>query len=217
MGMAAGIKFLPFVLFPLLWKRLGLRQGLFILFIAFLVFSLPFLFVVNGDMIHHLGSSVALYFQTFEFNAGFYYLIRYLGFLVKGYNIIATAGWTLALTSAFIILFLVFRFRVDNWNTFFSLALISYLIYYLFATTVHPWYLVNVLFLACLSGRFLTALPWSFLVFFSYQAYSTAVVQEDTVLLLLEYAVVWTALVVEIINIMRSGELRHSRFLFDAK
>ena len=57
--------------------------------------------------------SIHLYFQKFEFNASVYYIIREIGFQMKGYNFIQTVGTI----SPFIVskILLVF-FKKDNKN-----------------------------------------------------------------------------------------------------
>ena len=197
LGLAASVKFIPFLFFPLFLRKSGLRNGMVIILISLLVLFIPFLPYFDAESFGHLGRSVNLYFGKFEFNAGIYYVIRSIGFAVKGYNIIGVAGWSLSALSGLIILFFALYFRPVDWPAFFTLALFSMLAYYLLATTIHPWYLVNLALLAGLSGRFLTVIPWTFLAFLSYRAYQGDVVREDTALLIMEYGVVLIAFFIE--------------------
>src|SRR5690606_27949888 len=89
--------FLPFLIYyfirsrnsekPLGWIRL---MGYYL--IVGLTVVLGFLPFLSVEFLNGFTSSIALWFQKFEFNASFYYVIRWIGFQVKGYNIIETAG-----------------------------------------------------------------------------------------------------------------------------
>ena len=65
--------------------------------VALIVFALSFLPFLNSALLEHFSATLALWFQKFEFNASLYYVVRWVGFQVKGYNIIATAGKILPL------------------------------------------------------------------------------------------------------------------------
>jgi hypothetical protein len=62
-------------------------------------------------------------------------------------------------------------------------------IYYLFSTTVHPWYLGVPLLLSVFT-RYRFMQVWSFTVLLSYWGYSQMVYQEQLSLMALEYGVV---------------------------
>ena len=82
---------------PLLFRRLGWKKALgyyAVTSILLLLFFLPFL---SGAFAENFFSSINLWFQKFEFNASFYYLIRWIGYEIEGYNIIAYAGPAMAL------------------------------------------------------------------------------------------------------------------------
>src|SRR5690606_22109717 len=89
--------FLPFLIFyfirsrdsqkPLGWTRL---IGYYL--IVGLTVVLGFLPFLSAEFLNGFSSSITLWFQKFEFNASIYYLVRWIGFQVKGYNIIETAG-----------------------------------------------------------------------------------------------------------------------------
>jgi len=73
----------------------------------------------------------------------------------------------------------------------------SYLVYYLFNTVVHPWYLITSLGVSILTNS-KTFLVWSYLVFLSYFTYSTPGYQESTLLLFVQYTGVIIAILCDL-------------------
>jgi len=71
MGFAIATKLLPLMFLPFFIRRLGLFSSVFL---------------------SNIGSSIGLYFQRFEFNGSIYYLFRWLGQQVSGYNQIRLLG-----------------------------------------------------------------------------------------------------------------------------
>lgn len=189
---SVSVKLIPLIFLPLFfqqftWKRLLMFYAivLIVVFVTFLPFMSP-LFVTN------YAQTVGLWFQNFEFNASFYYLLRAIGYEISGYNQIAIIGKFLAFSIFVIVLWFSF-FRKNNT---YSLLLVNMLwvltIYYFLSTTVHPWYLSSlVLLMSFTSLRF--PLVWSFLVFLSYITYSSEAFQESAVLLFIQYVpvVIW--------------------------
>src|SRR5690606_37519479 len=91
--------------------------------------------------------TIGLWFNSFEFNASFYYLIREIGFWYKGYNIIALAGLKMAVVVVTFI-FLVSLLRKNEKPKTLTASLLFAITFYLFfTTTLHPWYVVTPLLL----------------------------------------------------------------------
>ncbi|MEM8896494.1 MAG: hypothetical protein AAGC85_00250, partial [Bacteroidota bacterium] len=92
LALSVASKLLPLMLGPLLIKRFGWGKtiGFGVLMLVWLV--LMFIPILDEEMIAHMGESIELYFQRFEFNASVYYILRWIGFQYKGYNMIATFG-----------------------------------------------------------------------------------------------------------------------------
>ncbi len=190
-ALACSVKLLPLMLAPLIWRKTGFKPGLHFLFLAAVVFLLLFIPFLGQGFPGTLFSSIDLYFHKFEFNASVYYLIRELGFLLAGFNIISFAGPLLALSGFLIILKLSLEKRPLA-----SASLLIFFTYLLLATTVHPWYLLTPLLFSVFSPyRYIWL--WSFTVIFSYAAYRPDAVQEQGWLLLLEYLPVLGLFVVE--------------------
>ena len=180
-AMACSVKLLPLMLLPLIWKKLGLEKGFIFVSIVAVSFALLSIPLLSAEVITHFLNSVDLYFHKFEFNASLYYLIRWLGFTLAGFNIIQVAGTALALLSLVLILSLSLKQRELAKSSLFIFS-----VYLLCSTTVHPWYLITPLIFSFFTPyRYL--LVWSFTVIFSYSAYTTSGVEENMLFLMLEY------------------------------
>ena len=84
-------------------------------------------------------------------------------------------------------IFLINR-KIDEY-AFFVLALMVLTLYYFFATTVHPWYIINLLPFALFSNK-KYAFVWMGAAFLSYIAYSNISFKENYWIIAFEYAVV---------------------------
>ncbi len=185
-------KLTPLFIAPALLFRLHRNQfwkfavpGLLLVVLAILWFE-PWTF--TGDT----AAGFQLYFNRFEFNAPLYYGLKALLLFGAGYQAATLTSTALALCSVVIIVWVSIRHRKAD---IFELALVVYLIYYLFTTTVHPWYIIPIVFLAIVSGRYLL-LVWSFTVWFSYAHYIEPT-GPSYLLIALEYALLGAAVLIE--------------------
>lgn len=191
-SLAVSTKLFPLVLLPLIIKKLGLKKGfiysLLVLLLSFVLF-LPF---INQELINNIGNSLGLYFQKFEFNASFYYLARWVGFQLTGYNEIAIIGKLLPILSFALILYISFKSKLKQSDKiFFESALTILFVYYLFSLIIHPWYLTFLVLMSVFSNH-RYALIWSLLIFLTYLTYASVPYKEHFWVLLLEYGVVIT-------------------------
>ena len=175
---AGGVKLYPFLLFPFLWRRFGWKSMAAGLGIAILP-ALPFL---HPEGIEKILSSLNLYVRLFEFNAGLYYGIKHFLALLTGMDLSKLLGPALAvLYLAGLAMLYAQRpksaatgwkawprsagtgwktktwlsrryFLQEDWGLrhLFVWAVGGFLV---FATTVHPWYLLGVLVLAAPAER----------------------------------------------------------------
>jgi hypothetical protein len=156
------------------------------------------------DLVANTLSSMHLYFAKFEFNASFYYVIREVGFWVKGYNIIGqTAVWLPRLVLLSILLIALLN-KDRSVSGLPKLILFAWFIYYALATTVNPWYVaVLAAFLPFTKYRF--ALVWLMLVPLSYHAFGHADYRENLWVVSLEYVPVYLWLLFEL-NVFKAWE-----------
>lgn len=196
-SISISVKLIPILFLPVLIKRLGIKKsiGFYSIVAALnLLFFVPFL---SQELIDNFMSSIHLYFQNFEFNASIYYIVREIGFQIKGYNIIQSVGKiTPIIVSASVITLALFRNNKTPRILFESL-LFSIVIYYSLASIVHPWYIAIPLFLS-LFTRYKFPLVWSFFIILSYSAYQNETYQENLFLVGVEYLVVFGYFLFEI-------------------
>lgn len=204
-AMAISIKLIPILFLPVLIKRLGVVKSVWFYLITALALAFTFLPFLDQKLITHIFSSVDLYFRTFEFNASIYYVIRWLGFKAVGYNIIQKVGPILSIIT-FVLVMIVYFYKNKSWEDVFKKMLFAYTIYLLLATTIHPWYVINLVVLSVFVQNYRYAIIWSVLVILSYAAYIGDSYEENMLLIMIEYAVVIGWFLFEVI---KSKKLPH--------
>lgn len=187
-SIASGLKLTPLVLGPLWLKAWsGKHLWKFLLTSAILIslFMVP-LFWEKGYQ--GFWESFRLYQSTFEFNASIYYVIRAIWASMVGYNPLIYLGPILSAVTLMSILIFTYFWKVESFSQLIHGAAWIYLIYLLLQPVVHPWYLIPAFGLSVLVHNRIF-LVWTGVVFLSYSAYSTDPVEENFVLILLEYGV----------------------------
>jgi hypothetical protein len=202
-SLAVCTKLLPLIFLPPLIYYLGWKKLLRYYFTVGIISALLFLPLLNQEIINGLSTSLAYYFKKFEFNASLYYLAREWGYWQYGYNIIQTVGWKLALISSVLIVSLpVYRlvFQKESFSPRFIFTdwAIILLIYLLFTTTVHPWYIIPLIAFSVFT-HLKFPIIWSFLIFLTYAGYTENSFSENYWITFLEYSVVITIALMELI------------------
>lgn len=192
-GLSISVKLLPLILLPLLFRYftldnpyLNLRKLILYYVLCITTVLVSFLPFYSNEVVSNFMASIGLWFGKFEFNASIYYIVRWIGFQVKGYNIIETAGKVLPVITIFIILILAFFQKYRNTRQLFRNMLLAVTAYLFLSTTVHPWYLAIPLMLS-LFTEFRYMIVWTVVVFLSYFAYSNPEFRENPWLLSIEY------------------------------
>ncbi len=185
-ALAVCTKLLPLMFLPLYLRRLGWQKVLLFYTVIGVATLLLFLPLLSSELIAGLQGSIGLYFQKFEFNASLYYIVREIGYYRKGYNIIQTAGSQLAITAFLLIMLYTVLERKQRIMDSFGWV---WLIYLLFALTVHPWYVLPLLALTVLTP-YRYAMVWTYFIFLTYAGYTINGFQENLWLVSLEYSVV---------------------------
>ena len=127
-GVSVSVKLLPLLFLPLFFKYftsknkspkvfatfgISIQKLLSFYLIIGLTVLLSFLPFLSSEFIENFSSTIALWFQNFEFNASIYYMIRWIGFQVVGWNLIETVGKILPILILLFVLLISF-FRKNN-------------------------------------------------------------------------------------------------------
>lgn len=196
-GFAVCTKLVPLIFLPSFVGRLRVKNLVLYFLIVATTSLLLFFPFFDWEVFNSLRSSVGLYFNKFEFNASLYYLVREFGFWKYGYNIIQTVGWKLGLITLVLILtFVWIRIRQSKIKQEASTSHVLFQdwmwmlsIYFLFVTTLHPWYISTLLALSVFTSyRYPTV--WTGMIFLTYAGYTDESFHEVLWLTAIEYVIV---------------------------
>ncbi|MCP4437964.1 MAG: hypothetical protein GY810_03390 [Aureispira sp.] len=190
MVLAVCSKLLPLMFLPLFWRKLGLRKGFLYcagVGIGVLLLFLPFL---SWTLFTKIGSSVQLYFASFEFNGSIYYLLRW-GIFPNLYSMVTISKALLPIVVLSVLAYQVWKMNTKNTPQQFLQAMLwIYTTYYFCSTTVHPWYISTfVVFAVCLPYRYM--LYWTLFIGLTYTTYQTTDYLENSWFIAIEYLVVY--------------------------
>ncbi len=193
--LAIGTKLIPLIFLPVLIKMIGVKKSLYHYTFTILGCILLFLPFLSNELISNFFSSIDLYFQSFEFNASIYFLVREIGYWIKGWNTIQFIGPVMAIVTFLGIISILFFYKKNSDKSFLTACFFAFMLYLLMATTVHPWYLSTLLFFAVFTRYQWIAIAWSFLVVLSYRAYSEEEYSQNLILVSVEYILLFTVMI----------------------
>lgn len=188
-ALGIGVKILPLLALPIFWFRQDKRwrfRNMMIMGISTFILFLPLFFLLD---IPNFSKSLDLYFRKFEFNASFYYIFRYLGYLWSGYNMIAYIGPLFAILTFLGILRIASLPNIDHNVSIVKKILMSWTLYLLLATTIHPWYVLPLVFFGILTDKKYPVL-WSYFITWTYINYSYPEYHENLWVVFIEYFLV---------------------------
>ncbi len=198
-GLSVSVKLITLMLLPFLFRKLGRKKFLFYAMISAGTFLLLFVPFLSKEVIMKFWDSLDLYFNKFEFNASIYYIVRTIGYEVKGWNIIQTAGPVLTTLAGLSILLLAVFQKKQDWPSILKAMLFAITIYYLLAMIVHPWYLTTLVVLSMFT-RFRYPVIWTYLIFLTYYTYRASVYDENLWLVGIEYIIVLSFMLYELLR-----------------
>ncbi|WP_245917223.1 carotene biosynthesis protein [Mongoliibacter ruber] len=193
-SLASGLKLTPLILGPLwlkVWPENKVVKFLLVSAILIAIFLMP-LFFGNG----YLGflESFRLYQSKFEFNASIYFVIREIWAGMVGYNPLIYLGPILSMVTLVSIVVFSYFWKTESFSRLVQGAVWIYLIYLLLQPVVHPWYLIPAFGIGVLIQNRIF-LFWTGLVFLSYGAYSGVEVEENFVLIMIEYFILFFVII----------------------
>lgn len=207
LGFAIGTKLLPLIYLPYLLLR-GLKdQKWSVSILAGTIGLATLLPMFSEAFISGMQNSLDLYFRSFEFNASIYFIAREIGYLNYGYNNIAQIGPLLSVISILIIISISAVAIWKKWSIprTFLFILTSYL---LFATTIHPWYVIPLIVFGILSDYWYP-IVWSFMIFLTYLGYTSQGFELPMITVVIEYVIVGLILIFELKS--KAKLLEHSK------
>ena len=166
--------------------------------ITLIAFFIPFF---SMEFVNNYSKTVGLWFNDFEFNASIYYILRAIGYSITGYNEIGIIGKVLPLISVLVILgFSVFK-KNNSIPKISTSILLVFTIYLFLSTTVHPWYIATLIAMSVFTN-YKYPLIWGVVIILSYLSYlsiGTADKSENLWIVTLEYFVVFSVFVWEVV------------------
>ncbi|WP_242920099.1 glycosyltransferase 87 family protein [Pontibacter liquoris] len=196
-GLAVGVKLLPLLFLPFILRRLDLKR--FMLFGGVMLVTVLALYypLATAGMAQHQLQSIQAYFHHNAFNASVYYMLRWLGFRLAGYDLAGSLAPLLAAVTLGAVLSMASVKRLGSTQRLMGYMAAALAVYFFLAPSVYPWHLTTLLALTVVS-HFRFAVVWSGLAILAYAAYRSPAHQEDVLLLTLEYMTVLLWLVVEL-------------------
>lgn len=200
-ALSISMKLVPLVFLPLFISGFGWKKSLgYYAVIALSAGLLAFPFLAPGVAANY-SATLGLWFSNFEFNAGMYNLVREIGlyFDARPWELIKIYGKITPFLVLGFVLVLTFLYK-DRQPLPFNRMLWVLTLYYLLSPTVHPWYLIFLVLLAIYTD-FRYPLFWSAVCILSYAAYANPNFEENKMLLLVEYIVVYGMMLYEIVRL----------------
>ncbi len=207
LALSINVKLVPFLFLPLFFYWFMKKDNKFqwnqlkrlLLFYTVVIFTSIALFLpfFSSDLINSYTNSIGLWFRNFEFNASFYYIIREIGYLFRGYNEIAIIGKIAPVLTILFLSYLSFFKENNSFKTLVNSMLLGLSFYYFTSTTIHPWYISPLIILSVFS-TYKFPLIWSLIMILSYQVYANTPWKENLWLISIEYIILYGYLIYEI-------------------
>ena len=207
MALSIAVKLVPILSLPLFLNKLGWKKSIrFYVTIGggFLLLFLPFL---SGDFIKNYSTTIGLWFSKFEFNASIYYALQWVIETTSDIELIHSMG---IIVVSFLGLQIGYQLIQNKSKTTELILMILWVLsgYYFISTTVHPWYIISLLLLSTFTNyKFVRV--WSYTLIFSYFAYNQSSVNENGLILCLEYIPVLSVLGWELFKKPTLKKLKH--------
>lgn len=190
-SISIAIKLIPILILPVLWRYFDNKRKYYFITLIF-IFSIFLIapFINDYNSISNYFKTLSLWFNKFEFNASIYYIVREVGILIKGYNLIKEISQITPFIIIGIVSYYSFFKKNKNPKEFFVNMLLVLSLYFFISTTVHPWYIISLVLLGIFTN-YSFPIFWSSMIFISYTTYGNKLFQENLYATALEYIVVY--------------------------
>lgn len=206
LGLSIQIKLIPLLLLPFFFKYLKWKRSIGFLIVSVSLFILIGLILWNdATYFNNMMKSITIYFTTFEFNSSLFGIVNHYKSEKMGWNSTYIVGPALSKMATVLILILAIFRNYKSPVDIFKGMIFALLIYYLFATTVHPWYVSMILVLSIFTN-YKFALIWTLLIPLTYSFYT--IPEFALSYRMLEYGLVFTVLIYELITYWRKDVLK---------
>ncbi len=201
-SLSIGLKLVPLLFLPLFLTYPRFRQTVVFYLVVgagLTALVLPF---STPESAAHYGETLSLWFSNFRFNAGIFGLANSMAvdyFGARPWEFIEWWGKGGAAATIIFSLFLVLHRRRRSFVQLTQAMLVLLSFYFLISSTVHPWYLVFLVFLGVF-GRLKYPLVWSVLVVLSYSAYRNPDYKEYDLLIAVEYVLLFATLIYDYVT-----------------
>lgn len=172
-SIAAGVltKMVLLLSIPAMWRKWGGTRTILVGLLSLVFIGIGFAFFIDQTLILNLGQSLDLYFRNFEFNASLFALSRGVASHWIPHYTVETIGPYISLVMLLSIVAIALFRRPRGYEGYFETLLFILSIHLLFSSTVHPWYIVNLIGIS-LFTRYRYPIVWSFTAVISYFMYS---------------------------------------------
>lgn len=204
MGISISVKLIPLFFLPLFLSHYNFRKSIAFYTITAIVVLASLLPFISTAMLSNFGNTLSLWFSNFEFNAGFYNAVKFIGLQLeeKPWEMIKTYGKLVPIVILTLVFFTTALRNNKNPRILLASMLLVLSAYYLLTPTVHPWYIIFLVVL-CLGTEYRFPLFWSALIMVSYSAYRFEETEEVLWLIFIEYFIVIAMLIYEFLNYNR--------------
>lgn len=228
MGLAIQIKLIPLLLLLFVYKKLKVFNAIGFTALTLVVVLLVGGLMLNSTFLGNMMESINAYFVRFQFNSSFYNAIvnglyfypdNSAGLLPPDPfpDRFAVVGKLLSSISTIgIVLLAIFKAYRNELDPLKGM-LFALVIYYTFATTVHPWYISLILVFSVFT-KYQFGVVWSIVVMLSYSAYATDGFENYTSLFsIAEYSIVYGVLIYECVKYWKKDAVGVQFNLFFSK
>jgi hypothetical protein len=202
-SMAVQIKLLPLIVLPFLVRYIGLKKSILYGTVVLTLNAFSMMILMDTAEMMNFLQSLRLYFGIFEFNSFIPYYLQSFVEVFTGFDPIRYTSPVLSVITLGAIIYFALNRKKESLIQLIQGLSFGLLCYFLLNSTVHPWYLITIIFLLPFVGQ-RTIVLWSMVGVLSYGFY-TLDPWISRILVNLEYAIVLISLILE----CRSRKINH--------